>query len=133
MATNKNGFNSTFGAIMAAAGSAMGLGNMWRFPYICGKYGGGAFLLVYIFFIFFIGMALMMSEFIIGRRTRQSPLQAFNTLRPKHKGWRMVGVLGLVTCFLVLAVYLVISGWTVNYFWESLIGRLAVVGESGGY
>lgn len=133
MATNtKRGFNSTFGAIMAAAGSAMGLGNMWRFPYICGKYGGGAFLMVYIFFIFAIGMVLMMSEFIIGRRTRQSPLRAFITLKPQQPKWRMVGVLGLLTCFLVLAVYLVISGWTVNYFWESLTGQLTAVGD-GAY
>lgn len=133
MATNtKRGFNSTFGAIMTAAGSAMGLGNMWRFPYICGKYGGGAFLMVYIFFIFAIGMVLMMSEFIIGRRTRQSPLRAFITLKPQQPKWRMVGVLGLLTCFLVLAVYLVISGWTVNYFWESLTGQLTAVGD-GAY
>lgn len=133
MATNtKRGFNSTFGAIMAAAGSAMGLGNMWRFPYICGKYGGGAFLMVYIFFIFAIGMVLMMSEFIIGRRTRQSPLRAFITLKPQQPKWRIVGVLGLLTCFLVLAVYLVISGWTVNYFWESLTGQLTAVGD-GAY
>ncbi|MDO4218326.1 MAG: sodium-dependent transporter [Bacteroidales bacterium] len=133
MATNtKRGFNSTFGAIMAAAGSAMGLGNMWRFPYICGKYGGGAFLMVYIFFIFAIGMVLMMSEFIIGRRTRQSPLRAFITLKPQQPKWRIVGVLGLLTCFLVLAVYLVISGWTVNYFWESLTGQLSAVGD-GAY
>ncbi len=134
MTTNTNsktGFNSSFGAIMAAAGSAVGLGNIWRFPYICGKYGGGAFLLVYIFFVFFIGMVLMMSEFVIGRRTKEAPVRAYAVLRPKHPSWKMVGLLGLITCFLILAVYLVISGWTLNYLWESIVGSLSVIADGG--
>ncbi len=125
------GFSSTFGAIMAAAGSAVGLGNIWRFPYICGKYGGGAFLLVYICFVFFIGMALMMSEFVIGRRTGEDPVKAYPKLRPEKPAWRFVGLAGLVTCFLILAIYLVISGWTFNYFWESLTGTLANIANDG--
>lgn len=124
------GFSSSFGAIMAAAGSAVGLGNIWRFPYICGKYGGGAFLLVYICFVFFIGMILMMSEFVIGRRTGEDPMKAYPKLRPSRPGWRFVGLAGLLTCFLILAIYLVISGWTLNYFWESLVGTLASVSDA---
>lgn len=124
------GFSSSFGAIMAAAGSAVGLGNIWRFPYICGKYGGGAFLLVYVCFVFFIGMILMMSEFVIGRRTGEDPMKAYPKLRPDRPGWRFVGLAGLLTCFLILAIYLVISGWTLNYFWESLTGTLASVADS---
>lgn len=132
MSTNsKSGFNSSFGAIMAAAGSAVGLGNIWRFPYICGKYGGGAFLLVYVFFVFFIGMVLMMSEFVIGRRTRMTPATAYSSLCPKRPQWRWVGILGLLTSFLILAIYLVISGWTLNYFWESVTGTLASVSNTG--
>ncbi|MBP5190412.1 MAG: sodium-dependent transporter [Bacteroidales bacterium] len=131
MATKSGeGFSSSFGAIMAAAGSAVGLGNIWRFPYICGKYGGGAFLLVYICFVFFIGMILMMSEFIIGRRTGEDPMKAYPKLRPDRKGWRFVGLAGLFTCFLILAIYLVISGWTLNYFWESLSGTLASIADN---
>ena len=125
------GFSSSFGAIMAAAGSAVGLGNIWRFPYICGKYGGGAFLLVYICFVFFIGMVLMMSEFVIGRRSGEDPVKAYPKLQPKRKGWRYVGIMGLITCFLILAIYLVISGWTLNYFWESLTGTLASISNDG--
>ncbi|MBO4307648.1 MAG: sodium-dependent transporter [Bacteroidales bacterium] len=128
---SKNGFSSSFGAIMAAAGSAVGLGNIWRFPYICGKYGGGAFLLVYICFVFFIGMVLMMSEFVIGRRTQSTPARAYPLLRPDKPRWRMVGLLGLATCFLILGVYLVISGWTLNYFWESLTGTLGSIDNDG--
>ena len=132
MATKSGeGFSSTFGAIMAAAGSAVGLGNIWRFPYICGKYGGGAFLLVYICFVFFIGMALMMSEFVIGRRTGEDPMKAYPKLMPHRPGWKFVGLAGLLTCFLILAIYLVISGWTLNYFWESLTGTLAGISNDG--
>ncbi|MBO7490731.1 MAG: sodium-dependent transporter [Bacteroidales bacterium] len=123
------GFSSSFGAIMAAAGSAVGLGNIWRFPYICGKYGGGAFLLVYICFVFLIGMILMMSEFVIGRRTGEDSVKAYPKLIPHRPGWKFVGVAGLVTCFLILAIYLVISGWTTNYFWESLTGTLAGIAD----
>ncbi len=134
MSNKKNtssGFNSSFGAIMAAAGSAVGLGNIWRFPYICGKYGGGAFLIVYFFFVFFIGMVLMMSEFIIGRRTRLTPGRAYSALRPQHPNWRFVGLFGLLTCFLILAIYLIISGWTLGYFWESLTGILSKIPDEG--
>lgn len=115
---------------MAAAGSAVGLGNIWRFPYICGKYGGGAFLIVYIVFVLFIGMVLMMSEFVIGRRSGEDPMKAYPALKPSRPGWKYVGLAGLLTCFLILAIYLVISGWTLNYFWESLTGTLAGVADS---
>lgn len=131
MKTENEGFSSTFGAIMAAAGSAVGLGNIWRFPYICGKYGGGAFLVVYIFFVFLIGMTLMMSEFVIGRRTGEGPHRAYSALRPAHPAWRVIGLTGLGTCFLILSVYLIISGWTTNYFWESLVGTLAGIPDDG--
>lgn len=132
--SNTNGFNSSFGAIMAAAGSAVGLGNIWRFPYICGQYGGGAFLAVYICFVFLIGMVLMMSEFVIGRRTKMTPAKAYVALRPQRPVWRWVGILGLLTSFLILAIYLVISGWTLNYFWDSVTGALGRIGgEAGAY
>lgn len=127
----QSGFSNSFGVIMAAAGSAVGLGNIWRFPYICGKYGGGAFLLVYLFFVFFIGMTLLMCEFSIGRRTRLSPVKAFPALRNGQKGWMSIGILGILTCFLILSIYLVISGWTVNYFWESLSGTLFGTPDQG--
>lgn len=124
------GFSSSFGAIMAAAGSAVGLGNIWRFPYICGRYGGGAFLMVYICFVFFIGMILMMSEFVIGRRTGEDPVKAYPKLKPERPAWRFVGLIGLITCFLILSIYLVISGWTLNYFYESAVGTLASIQDS---
>jgi len=128
-ASANKGFSSSFGVIMAAAGSAVGLGNIWRFPYICGKYGGGAFLLVYLLFVFLIGMSLLMCEFTVGRRTRRAPVKAYPALAGGKKGWMAIGLLGIVTCFLILSIYLVISGWTLNYFWESVTGTL--FGQSG--
>ena len=123
------GFTSSFGAIAAAVGSAVGLGNIWRFPYICGQYGGGAFLLVYLCFVFLIGMTLMITEFVIGRRSGRTPMFAYETLSPKHKGWRYAGLLGLVTCFLILALYLVISGWTTSYVVDAARGTLTGMSE----
>ena len=105
MATQQKSFSSNLGAIMAAVGSAVGLGNIWRFPYTCGKYGGGAFLLVYLCFVFLLGSVLMMSEFVIGRRSQHTPIKAFGTLRPDRKGWMLVGVLGVVTSFFILSQY----------------------------
>ncbi len=130
-AQSKNTFTSSFGVVMAAAGSAVGLGNIWRFPYICGKYGGAACLVVYLAFVFLIGMVLLMTEFVIGRRSRHAPVKAFPTLHPKVPAWKLVGIFGMVTCFLILAIYLVISGWTLGYFWESLTGTLAAIPDSG--
>lgn len=127
----RSGFTSSFGVVMAAAGSAVGLGNIWRFPYICGKYGGAACLVVYLAFVFLIGMVLLMSEFVIGRRSRHAPVKAFVALRPDRPQWRWVGYFGMLTCALILSIYLVISGWTTGYFWESLTGTLAAVGNDG--
>lgn len=131
MANNKTGFSSTFGVIMAAAGSAVGLGNIWRFPYICGKYGGAASLVVYLAFVFLIGMVLLMTEFVIGRRSGYAPEKAFPALYPKRPSWKLVGLFGMFTCFLILAIYLVISGWTLGYFWESVTGTLSSIANEG--
>ena len=126
--TQQKSFSSNLGAIMAAVGSAVGLGNIWRFPYICGKYGGGAFLAVYLCFVFLLGSVLMMSEFVIGRRAQHTPVKAFQTLYPKNKAWGLVGLLGIVTSFFILSQYLVISGWTTGYVWNSVSGALAALG-----
>ncbi len=114
---------------MAAVGSAVGLGNIWRFPYICGKYGGGAFLLVYILFVFFLGMVLLMSEFVIGRRSQHTPVFAIEALSPKHKSWKYVGIIAIVGCFCILSQYWVLSGWTLSYFFDACTGVLATMGQ----
>lgn len=116
MANNDNrGFTSNIGAILAAAGGAVGLGNIWRFPYMLGNNGGGAFLLIYVFFVLLIGIPLMMTEFIIGRRSQKDAVGAYRTLSPKHKGWMIVGIFNIIGATLIYAFYSVVAGWTLNY------------------
>lgn len=110
---------------MAAVGSAVGLGNIWRFPYIMGKYGGGAFLLVYLAFVFLIGMVLMMTEFVIGRRSGHTPVKALAFCRPDKKAWSYLGYLCVFTCLTIISQYVVLSGWTTHYIVDSATGRLA--------
>ena len=109
------GFTSSFGAVAAAAGSAIGLGNIWRFPYTVGQYGGGAFLLIYIIFVFLLGVPLIMSEFIMGRRSGRNVLGAFRTLAPQRKAWQSVGWLAILSSCLIFSFYSVVAGWTFNY------------------
>lgn len=107
-------FSSKFGVIAAAAGSAVGLGNIWKFPYITGVYGGAAFLFVYLGFILAIGLPVMLSELIIGRKARKNAFGSFKKLAP-NSAWPIVGLLGVGAAFLILAFYGVVAGWAVEY------------------
>ena len=107
-------FSSKFGVIAAAAGSAIGLGNIWKFPYITGVYGGAAFLFVYLLFILAIGLPVMLSEFIIGRSSRRNAFGAFKVLAP-GTSWKYIGVLGVSAAFLILSFYCVVAGWSLQY------------------
>ncbi|MCG4585784.1 sodium-dependent transporter, partial [Anaerosalibacter bizertensis] len=93
-------FNSKLGVLAAAAGSAIGLGNIWRFPYITGQNGGAAFILVYIICIALIGVVMMMSELALGRKTNSNPIGAFKKLNPKGK-WHYTGILAVLTSFII--------------------------------
>lgn len=119
MAENKeikkrSAFRSRFGIIAAAAGSAIGLGNIWRFPYMTGENGGAAFILIYLGIIFAIGVPLMISEFIIGRQSQRNPVGAFKVLKPNSQ-WKWVGVMGVIASLLILAFYSTVAGWTLEY------------------
>ncbi len=107
-------FSSKFGVIAAAAGSAIGLGNIWKFPYITGVYGGAAFLFVYLGFILAVGLPVMLSEFIIGRKSRKNAFGAFKKLAPKSS-WQYIGFLGVLAAFLILSFYGVVAGWGLKY------------------
>lgn len=122
--TRRDSFGSKIGVIAAAAGSAVGLGNIWRFPYVLGENGGGAFLLVYLLIVFAIGIPVMMSELVIGRRTQRNPVGAFRKLAP-GKPWYMVGVMGIVAAFLILAFYTAVAGWTLEYLYQTVTGGFA--------
>lgn len=108
--------------VLAATGSAVGLGNIWRFPYIVGEYGGGAFVLVYLACILLIGLPIMMAEIMIGRRGRQSPINTMATLARDeglNRSWGLLGWLGVVAGFLILSYYSVIAGWAVSYVFRA--------------
>ncbi len=115
----RGSFTSKFGVIAAAAGSAVGLGNIWRFPYVAGENGGGAFLLIYLFFILAIGIPVMLSEFTIGRKAQRNAFGSFRKLAP-GSGWPLVGLMGIVAAFVILAFYSTIAGWTLEYILKSV-------------
>lgn len=110
----RDGFGSKLGIIAAAAGSAVGLGNIYRFPCELGNNGGGAFLLVYLLIVLGLGVPVMLSEFVIGRRTQKNPIGAFKMLRPKS-GWPLIGYMGVACALIIMAFYSTIAGWTLEY------------------
>ena len=122
---NRKNFSSNLGVVFAAAGSAVGLGNVWRFPTEVGNNGGAAFILVYLFCVVLIGMPVMLSEFLIGRHTHANTVSAFAQLAP-GRWWRIGGVEGVFVAFLIFSYYIIISGWTLYYMVESLMGHLLV-------
>jgi len=129
-------WSSRWAFIMAATGSAVGLGNIWRFPYITGEYGGGAFVLTYLACVFLVGIPIMMSEVMLGRRGRQSPINTMDALSREeglNPAWRFLGWMGVVTGFLILSFYSVVAGWTLEYIFHAGSGSFltATDGEIG--
>lgn len=112
------------GFVLAAMGSAVGLGNVWRYPYITGQYGGAAFILLYIACVLAVGIPLLLAEFLIGRRTQRNPVGAFRTLRPGSP-WVFTGWLGVVASFVILSYYGVVAGWVLHYVYLSASGAFA--------
>lgn len=112
-------FGSKLGVVAAAAGSAVGLGNIWRFPYELGQNGGAAFLLIYLGFVILLGMPIMLSEFLIGRMGQANTAGAFRKIAP-GKPWWLIGVMGVLASFLILGFYVVVSGWTLEYVVQAI-------------
>ena len=112
-------FATRLGAVAAAVGSAVGLGNIWRFPYEVGDNGGGAFLLIYIFSVVLLGMPLLIAEFVIGRSSHSNVASAFRRLKPGSQ-WYWIGVLGILVAVFILGFYVVVLGWTLYYTWLSI-------------
>ncbi len=115
----RDGFSSKFGVIAAAAGSAIGLGNIWRFPYVLGNNGGAAFLIIYLIAIVGIGIPVMLSEFSIGRMTQRNAFGAFKQLKPKS-AWYLVGIMGILAAFLIMSFYSTVAGWTMEYLYQAI-------------
>ena len=120
MKQQREHWGSKLGFIMATAGSAIGLGSLWRFPYIVGQNGGGAFVLLYLFFTVLIGIPVFISELIIGRSAQKGAILAYTNLSHGSTHWKLLGWLNMITSFIILSYYSVVSGWTVNYALMSL-------------
>ena len=117
-------WGSKLAFVFAAAGSAVGLGNIWKFPYVTGQYGGGAFVLVYLVMVLMIGVPVMIAEFSLGRASGKNPIGAYGFVNPK---WKFAGFLNVVAPFLILSYYSVVAGWTIAYMVRSLSGSLAKI------
>ncbi len=112
-------FGNKFGVLMATLGTAVGLGNIWRFPYMCGAHGGAAFVLVFVLCLLFLGLPVMVTEFFIGRHSQRNVTGAFEVLAPGTH-WNLIGYNGVLTSFLILGFYTVVSGWTLEYMSQSI-------------
>ena len=117
----RDSFGNHFGVLVALAGSAVGLGNLWRFPYLVGTNGGASFILLYLFFVFLICLPLMFTEFVIGRRSQNNVFGAFRTLtHGKKPFWSKIGAISVLCAFVILSFYCVVGGWTINYLVKSV-------------
>lgn len=121
---NRESFGSRFGVIAATAGSAIGLGNIWRFPYVAGENGGAAFIILYLGFVIAMGIPVMLSEFTIGRRAQQNVYGSFRKLAPKQP-WYLIGLMGVAAAFMILAFYTAVAGWTLEYLYQSIVNGFA--------
>lgn len=116
-------FGSKLGVILATAGSAVGLGNVWRFPYMAGENGGAVFIMIYVICVVLLGIPCMVSEFIVGRHGQANTARAYRKLAGRSP-WALIGYMGVLTGFLITGYYAVVSGWCLQYIWASLIGHL---------
>lgn len=131
MATNRGQFNTRIGFILAAAGSAVGLGNIWKFPFEVGEGGGAAFVVIYLAFCFLLCFPVMVSEIAIGRKTNLNPVGAFKKLG--HKNWAIIGFMGVLAGVLILSFYNVVAGWAFGYFLEMIQGNFGIGEEFGSF
>lgn len=122
MATHRGQWGTRLGFILAAAGSAVGLGNIWKFPYMAGENGGAAFLIIYLVLVFSIGLSVMLCEFVIGRAAERNPVGAYAAL--KGGRWKNAGFLGVAAGFIILSFYSVVAGWAVAYIFKATGGLL---------
>lgn len=119
----RGNFGSKIGVVLASAGSAVGLGNIWRFPYEAGQNGGAAFLLLYLGCVFLLGLPVMLSEFLIGRRAQANTMRAYMKLAPGTR-WHWIGAMGVFAGCFILSYYGVVAAWTLEYVWNALCGRM---------
>ena len=122
----KNNWSNRLSFIITTSAFAVGLGNIWRFPYIAGEGGGGAFLLVYMVLIFLIGIPIMLTEIALGRMAQSTPLIGYAKLSNSNV-WSGIGWLGVMASLLIMSYYVMILAWIVVYIWESIAGNIVIV------
>ena len=125
-------FGSKLGIILVSAGSAVGLGNVWRFPTEVGANGGAAFILIYIMCVLLLGVPLMTAEFIVGRKTHKNQVDAYRSLSP-GTGWWLQGAIGVFAAWFILSYYSVVAGWTLQYLISAVLGRVTTMTDSAAY
>lgn len=118
-------FGSRMGFILVSAGCAIGIGNVWKFPYICGEYGGAAFILIYLAFLLILGIPVLTCEFAIGRSSRKSVALSFEELAPSGTQWHRLKYIGIIGCYLLMMFYTMVGGWMMYYCYRSLRGEFA--------
>lgn len=118
----RENFSSRLGFILVSAGCAIGIGNVWKFPYMCGEYGGAAFILIYLCFLLIMGIPVMVCEFSIGRGSKRSVACAFDELEPANSSWHNLKYIGMVGCYLLMMFYTMVGGWMMYYCYKSFKG-----------
>ena len=116
---------SRLGFILLSAGCAIGIGNVWKFPYVVGQNGGGLFVLIYLFFLVILGIPVLTMEFSIGRAAQKSPAKMYEQLEPKGSKWHLHGKVSLIGCYLLMMFYTTVAGWMLHYFYMTATGKLS--------
>ena len=131
MTAKRGTWASKIGFILAAAGSAVGLGNIWKFPYITGENGGGLFVIIYLVCVGLVGLPIMIAEILLGRATQTSPVGAFKALSSPRSPWTVFGWMGVATAFVILSYYSVVAGWAMHFTWLAVSGAITSLGPEG--
>lgn len=124
-------FKSRLGFLLLSAGCAIGIGNVWRFPYIVGQYGGGAFVLFYVFFLIIVGVPVLSMEFAIGRASRKSTVKAYHVLEKPGQKWHIHGYIAMIGNYVLMMFYTTVSGWMLHYFYSFLTGKMEGLDAKG--
>ena len=111
----RESFGSRLGFILVSAGCAIGIGNVWKFPYICGAYGGAAFILIYLLFLIILGIPVLVCEFAVGRGSRKSVALSFDELQSKNGKWTPLKFIGIIGCYMLMMFYTTVGGWLMYY------------------
>ena len=124
-------FASRLGFILVSAGCAVGIGNVWKFPYICGMYGGAAFIVMYLLFLIILGFPILVAEFAVGRGSQLGMGKAFEKLEPKGTKWHKLKWISIIGCYILMSFYTMVGGWMLYYAYLELTGKLSGLDVNG--